>query len=276
MSEAEEMVAALVDVHPKRGPFVPRSKGGGSAAVAIKDTGLGSAAEAIKALLLRNSSNQSGLGGGVLHPRDEDESLCHGGPVQGPFGQPFRTTTSSGYSSSSTDAWSKFLHSTVGVAALSMNTPASLAASMASWKASGLLELVGNERVAMLSEPSLAEEALAKHFEFKVVQPKDLIAQGKVKQERAAGPNRLTIGSAFFHALNSTSLANSDYVLFLEKDFAVADDLMMIDQELEPHAGAPTTKSNAALAEELVSAAWLLEQGAFIVRLRARQDMGCR
>jgi len=32
--------------------------------------------------------------------------------------------------------------------------------------------------------------------------------------ERMAGPNRLTIGSAFYHALMH---AKSDYVLFLEK-----------------------------------------------------------
>ena len=40
----------------------------------------------------------------------------------------------------------------------------------------------------------------------------------KVNPKRRAGPNKLTIGSALYHALQH---ATSDYVLFLEKDFAI-------------------------------------------------------
>lgn len=43
-----------------------------------------------------------------------------------------------------------------------------------------------------------------------MVQPKEL----RIPTERRAGPNKLTIGSAFFHSL---SRATSDFVLFLEK-----------------------------------------------------------
>jgi hypothetical protein len=45
---------------------------------------------------------------------------------------------------------------------------------MTSWQASGLLGLVGDERIAFLSEPHPAELALAHHFGFAAVEPKML------------------------------------------------------------------------------------------------------
>ena len=91
----------------------------------------------------------------------EESRLCRGGPLQGPGGRTLRQASSqasglaSGLASGEGggDAW---LSQRLGVVALSMKTPGSLAASMTSWQASGLLALV-SERMAFLSEPMAAE-----------------------------------------------------------------------------------------------------------------------
>ena len=103
---------------------------------------------------------------------------------------------------------------------------------MTSWRASGLLSLVG-ERIALVSEAMPAEkvetfvprttrpfslldsapfrcQALAAEFEFELLEPETM----GVDPARMSGPNRFTIGSAFYHSLRH---AKSEYIIFLEK-----------------------------------------------------------
>jgi len=317
--------------------------------IPLKDTLVGSAAQSIRHLLGYRKpppplADPSSSSSSYLRNKVDGDVLCRGGPLQGPYGTSFRssgrpqlaaaaaaTAVGGGGRSSEGDTqpavavtatedgeddavrWGAFLQGRIGLVALSTKTPASLAASMGSWQSSGLLDLVGDEVVALLSEPLVAEVALAKHFGFEVVQARDVIngnrsssggsssgngirkgisdddddetERGVVRQKvRASGANRFTIGSAFYHALK---LLTSDYVLFLEKDFNVDDD---DDDEGEGDGdsgdtggdgsgdsgdGSSSSSVKVRLAEELASAAWLLDQGALLVRLRSRKDMGC-
>jgi len=140
---------------------------------------------------------------------------------------------------------------TLGIVALSYRTPATLRASLRSWATSGLLGLV-SERLMLLNDPLPIDVALSLEHGFEVLTPDNLET---VKPNRMAKKNVLTIGSAFYHTLVR---ARSDYVIFLEKDFA-----------------ADTGLSERQWREELLTAISLLDQGIAVVRLRSRKDQGC-
>ena len=102
-----------------------------------------------------------------------------------------------------------------------------------------------------LSEALPAELALAEHYHFQIMRPMHLPAG----QVRLAGRDRMTIGGIFHHAMMTME---SEFVLVLEKDFSL-----------------DSTIGSFRLEKELLTAMALLENGAFLVRLRSRKDSGC-
>lgn len=102
-----------------------------------------------------------------------------------------------------------FLASSVALVVLSYHAPRTLLNSMLTWQQGGLLGIM-REKVALLNDPLPEEEAIARAFGFKVVQPQDIPAA------KTARRNVLTIGAAFYYALQ---LVESEFVLFLENDF---------------------------------------------------------
>ena len=99
-----------------------------------------------------------------------------------------------------------FEGTSVTLVALSYRTPATLRASMLSWRDSGLLGVV-DERLLLLNDPSPAEVALGLRFGFDVKLPSDLGAEQPGSPARAPqrpGPRLravkrevMTIGAAF-------------------------------------------------------------------------------
>ena len=67
--------------------------------------------------------------------------------------------------------------------------------------------------------------------------------------------NVITIGAAFYYAMEMMS---SDYIIFLEKDFM-----------------ADFTIGKKAFMREVLAGIRLLEEGAWIIRLRSRSQQGC-
>ena len=169
------------------------------------------------------------------------DPLCSGGNVQNKNRSSAISDNAEFYS---------LLGQKFGILAISMRTPASLAYSMTSWQAAGLLSLAQEKR-AYLNEAMPAEEALAEFYAFNTTQPRYLPKD----TPRRAGPDRLTIGSVFKHALQTMQ---SDFILVLEKDFHVPRDINI-----------------AVIQEELLAAFMLLKRGAFLVRLRSKRDSGC-
>ncbi len=99
--------------------------------------------------------------------------------------------------------------------------------SLRSWNSSGFLGLL-SERHIILNDPLPAEHAMALDFGLNVIQPKD------IPNAKMAKPNVLTIGAAFYYALQSvdsecvllltvdiipTIYALCRYLIFLENDF---------------------------------------------------------
>jgi len=139
----------------------------------------------------------------------------------------------------------------IGVVALTYNTPVTLLNSMLSWDEMGLLD-VSSERLLIANAGIPIEKALGKDFNFKVLEPRQ-IPDVKMNPSR---DNVVTIGSAFYYALEE--MKDSEYVIFLEKDFM-----------------ADTTLTKEEFHKELLGAIVMLEQGAWIVRLRSRNQQGC-
>jgi hypothetical protein len=138
----------------------------------------------------------------------------------------------------------------IAVVGLSMNTPVTLLNSMLSWDKSGLLDLA-HEKLMILNQPHPAELGLAYDYGFKVLQPKD-ISDVKLNPKY---DNVVTIGAAFYYALREVE---SDYVVFLEKDFM-----------------ADYTMGKERFAKAIAEGVQLLEEGAWIVRLRSKSQQGC-
>ena len=142
----------------------------------------------------------------------------------------------------------------LGIFALTMASPRSLESSFRSWSKGGLLALA-SEKVLLANEGAEVELALARKYGFAVKQPKELGgAGGQGGGVRRVRENVITIGQAFGYAMRSMS---SDFVLFLEKDFAL-------------HASV----SSEALLAQLGGATTLLEGGVALVYLRSRTEQG--
>jgi hypothetical protein len=139
---------------------------------------------------------------------------------------------------------------TLGVAGLSLQTPGTLLNSMISWDESGLLDVSG-ESLLILNDPHPGELALGLDYGFRVVQPKD-IPNAKINPKY---DNVVTIGAAFYYAMEMMS---TDYVIFLEKDFM-----------------ADVTVSREKFMSEILAGMELLEEGAWIIRMRSRKQQGC-
>lgn len=146
-------------------------------------------------------------------------------------------------------AQQQFLRNGVSLVALSYRAPKTLLNSMRSWQASGLLDWM-TERIAILNDPLPVDLAIAESFGFFVLQPKD------IPQAKIAKKNVLTIGAAFYYALQ---IMRGEYLLFLENDF-----------KMDLHYPLP---GSASL--DLLGGLGMLEQGAQIVRLQSRSYQGC-
>jgi len=143
----------------------------------------------------------------------------------------------------------KFLSRGITLVTLSYRTPMSLANSMRTWNSSGLLSLMA-EKIAILNDPTPAEYFTSQDHGFKIMQPKDMV----LAKSKMAKPNVLTIGSAFYYALQYIS---NEYLLFLEADFKMDTSLTLDD-----------------IQSQLLAATGMLERGAEIVRLLSRKDQG--
>jgi hypothetical protein len=128
-----------------------------------------------------------------------DDAMCHGGPDSG-----YRPANPVG-------SFAEIASKKIAVVGLSMQTPATLFNSVMSWDRSGLLDLA-HERMLLLNSPHPAELAVGYDYGFRVVQPRD-IPGVKMNPSR---DNVVTIGAAFYYSL---TLVESDYIIFLEKDF---------------------------------------------------------
>ncbi len=147
-------------------------------------------------------------------------------------------------------AWKEdFLKGGISLVALTYKSPRSFAHSMRSWKDSGLLDMMQETKVIM-NDPLPQDLGIAAVNDFEILQPKD------IPNVKLSKPNVVTIGSAFYYALEQSP--DSEYVLFLENDFRIDTDL---DRE--------------AIQSQLVAAAGVLERGIPLVRLLSRKSKGC-
>jgi hypothetical protein len=180
-----------------------------------------------------------------------DSALCKGGELQAKTKEEKESENGGeDYSSEDNDDPLKFLKSSsLAIAALSYRTPATLLNSMLSWDASHLLAITA-ENLIILNDPLPSEIAIAKAFNFDVVQPND------IPNAVMNGENRLTIATAFYYSLN---LLASEYVLFLEKDFA-----------------ADASIGSEEFMEAILTGIYLLSIDAtWFVRLRSQAQQGC-
>lgn len=145
---------------------------------------------------------------------------------------------------------SDFLSRGISLVALSYRTPMSLVNSLRTWNSTGLLSVVA-ERLAILSDPTPAEYYASVEHGFRVLQPKDM----KLAKSKQSKPNVLTIGAAFYFALQ---YIQNEYLLFLESDFKM-----------------DTSLTVSEIQSQLLAAAGMLERGAEVVRLLSRKDQGC-
>ena len=157
-----------------------------------------------------------------FNPKQDD--LCIGGPHEG-----YRSPTIDPQSIKhvtpppSIAAQIESLASkSIGVVALTYNTPVTLVNSMLSWEEMGLLD-VSHERLLIANAGVPVEVALGKDFDFKVVQPKDI--EGVKMNPKH--DNVVTIGAAFYSALE---MLESEYVIFLEKDFMADTTLTKVSE----------------------------------------------
>lgn len=141
-----------------------------------------------------------------------------------------------------------FLKKGIALVALNYRAPLTLLNSVRTWNSSGLLSMM-EDKVMILSDPYTNEILLSLDHGFRVVQPNQIEGSKKSK------PNVFTIGAAFYYSLH---LTKSDYILFLENDFAI-----------------DTTLTKQEIAKQLLAAAGMLDRGAEIVRLLSRKGQGC-
>lgn len=74
--------------------------------------------------------------------------------------------------------------------------------SMRTWNSSGFLQLMSENHI-ILNDPLPSEYSMSLDHNIKILQPKD------IKNAKMAKPNVLTIGAAFYYALENI---NSEYV----------------------------------------------------------------
>jgi hypothetical protein len=141
-----------------------------------------------------------------------------------------------------------FLSQGIALVCLQYHTPITLVNSIRTWNSSGLLKMM-HEKLIILNDPYPIEIAISREFGFKMLQPKDIPNAKMVK------PNVLTIGAAFFYALQSVK---SEYVLFLENDFKM-DSVLTKDQ----------------IISQLIGASGMLNRGIEVIRLMAKKTQGC-
>lgn len=101
-----------------------------------------------------------------------------------------------GFQNASTMSYlgAEFLSEGITLVTVSYRSPLTLANSMRTWNASGLLDMV-QYRTAILSRPLPEEVRIATAFGFEVVEPRHVPDSEQVK------PNVFTIGAAFYYAL---------------------------------------------------------------------------
>ena len=141
----------------------------------------------------------------------------------------------------------RILSEGISLVAVSLNSPISFLNSVQSWRSSGLLDMI-DEKIAILSNSTAIDVAIAIDFEFKIIRPKDIKTQFKL------GDDIFTIASAFYYGL---LYSRNDNVLFLESDFAV--DLSMKPKQI---------------FLQLLGAVGMLDRGSQVVRLMSRKGMG--
>lgn len=172
-------------------------------------------------------------------------------------------------------------HLTLGLTAVSHNTPETLRATLKNWAASGLLELV-DDKVIMLSAPQPEEIQLALEHGFRVYTPSpeetELMKQRSWEYFSQFLPDNAAKIAAFPHAKNVEAdptkparwasfiganqvLLNleqsTDVILFLEKDFVLSETV----------AG-----NKASIVRQLLASVALIEEKSAIVRLRRLDD----
>lgn len=144
----------------------------------------------------------------------------------------------------------------VALVALSYRSPATLRRSITSWLDSGLLHIV-DERLAILNDPSPADLAICVRHGFDVRTPSSIVRASNSSFElKAVKRDVFTIGAAFAAALLA---ARSNYILFLEKDFALDH----------------PKRTKTDIIDELTTSIAALRRGAALVRLRSVSDAGC-
>ena len=118
---------------------------------------------------------------------------------------------------------------------VSYRAPLSLANSVRSWHAAGLLDLV-DDKIMWLNAATDEERALGAEFGFRVLEPRNMTYhvfktdfpqafKGRRPQRLTnlvvgSDRNSWTVGPSLVHAADMT---DADYVLFLEKDFMIED-----------------------------------------------------
>jgi len=178
----------------------------------------------------------------------------------------------------------EFLKKRIGILCVTHETPKSLRNSMESWKKSGLLDLV-DEKILWVNsvEAKWGEHGIGREFGFRVIDPM-FMAWSKLPRDSTYLPtshpsyghrmfksqehqdnyphplmmmhdNSFTFPVSFYWGVQ---LAQSDFILVLEKDFAV-------DTDLTPD----------EMAVELWGAAYMMGvHGIPYIRMRSRKDLG--
>jgi hypothetical protein len=146
------------------------------------------------------------------------------------------------------DGWKQeFLRNKISIVAVNMNSHFSFLNSAMSWAEVGLLG-AADERIAILSNATAIEVAIAVHFGFRVIRARDIESAFKLDVDV------LTLSAAFYYGLQS---AKNENVLFLESDFSI--DLQITSKQLR---------------QQLVGAVGMLDRGAMLVRMMSRKGMG--
>jgi hypothetical protein len=105
-----------------------------------------------------------------------------------------------------------------------------------------------DEKIAILSNSTATEVAIAIQFGFKVLRPRDIRTDFKLMDDV------FSIATAFYYGLQ---YSRNENILFLESDFA-----------------ADLSLSFSQLSMQLIGAIGMLERGAHLVRLQSRKGMG--
>ena len=194
---------------------------------------------------------------------------------------------------------------------VSYRAPLSLANSVRSWHAAGLLDLV-DDKIMWLNAATDEERALGAEFGFRVLEPRNMTYRvfktdfpqafkGRRPQRLTnlvvgSDRNSWTVGPSLVHAADMT---DADYVLFLEKDFMIEDHVRALFTRRTgrcsfacglavpvllvrshtcsrwvAHCVAAMQVHAELVRAELLNALLYLERGVKIVRLRQRRDQG--